>query len=890
MIGQTVSHYKILEKLGEGGMGVVYKAEDTKLDRTVALKFLPHHLTANAAEQARFLQEAKAAAQINHPNVCSIIDIQEFQGEQFIVMEYIDGETMRSKIKGAGLKVEDAVSYAIQIGEALAEAHSKGIVHRDIKCENIMVNSRNQIKVMDFGLAKLKGSLKLTKTSSTVGTLGYMAPEQIQGGEVDQRSDIFSFGVVLFEMLTGHMPFRGEHEASMMYSIINEDPELATKYRPELPADILHIFNRTLEKDPADRYQAMNDLLIDLRRVKRESTKVSRASLASMPAHERKGAHATSSGARPTMRYALIALAGIVLIGGGAAAFFLLRGGAAGSAAGTGKKMMAVLPFENMGTPDQEYFADGITEEITSRLSGLSGLGVIARTSVMQYKKTTKSLQDIGKELGIEYVLQGTIRWGTTEDGKVRVRINPALVRVADATQVWSQPYDAVFSDVFKLQSDISTQVAGALGVTLLQPERQSLEAKPTENSEAYDYYLRGSDYYRRSYLVQDFRIAIDMFQKAIDLDPKFTLAYARLAETHAAMYWFYYDHTADRLARSRAVIDEALKLDPNSPDAHLSLGFYYYWGFLDYDSALKEFAIAEKFRSNDSRLLLGIGSVQRRQGKMELAAQSMDKALQIDPRSSEVVYNAAQTYTLLRKYPEAIRLMDRTIFLTPEVINRYVYKAAVHLIWDGNTDKAASALNDASAISGYATNWPALVMRSRIAAIKGNYDEALAILLAAPAQAVEGSDEDQFQFVPKDQLLAEIYGLMGKNSLAHAYYDSTHILMERLVREHPDDPRYHSALGIALAGLGEKEAAIHEGQEGVDLMPMSKEAWRGSYRVRDLAHIEVMTGEYDKAIDLLAVLLAAPTEISTSLLSISPHWAPLRSLPRFQALIAGKN
>lgn len=279
MIGQTISHYKILEKLGEGGMGVVYKALDTKLDRIVALKFLPHHLTANEAEQARFLQEARAASALNHPNVCGIHAIDEYEGQQFIDMEYVDGVTLRKKLASGPFTVDAAIPYAIQIGEALEDAHTKGIVHRDIKCENIMINSKNMIKVMDFGLAKLKGSLKLTRTSSTVGTLAYMSPEQIQGAEVDGRSDIFSFGVVLYEMLTGHMPFRGEHEAAMMYSIINEEPEPLTKYLPGASSELLHIFGRALEKNPEDRYQSVHDMVIDLRRLKKESTKVSRTML-----------------------------------------------------------------------------------------------------------------------------------------------------------------------------------------------------------------------------------------------------------------------------------------------------------------------------------------------------------------------------------------------------------------------------------------------------------------------------------------------------------------------------------------------------------------------------------------------------------------------------------
>jgi eukaryotic-like serine/threonine-protein kinase len=278
MIGNVVSHYKILSKLGEGGMGVVYKAEDTRLKRTVALKFLPHGLETHEPERARFLQEAQAASALNHPNVCTIHDIAEAEGQQFIVMEFVDGVTLREKIATGKLPTATAVSYAIQMGEALEEAHSKGIVHRDIKAENIMVNTKNQVKVMDFGLAKLKGSLKLTKTSSTIGTVAYMAPEQIQGEEVDGRSDIFSFGIVLYEMLTGHLPFRGEHEAAVVYAIVNEEPEPLQTYVPDAQSELLHVLGRALEKDREERYQTVHDMLIDLRRLKKDSARVVRPS------------------------------------------------------------------------------------------------------------------------------------------------------------------------------------------------------------------------------------------------------------------------------------------------------------------------------------------------------------------------------------------------------------------------------------------------------------------------------------------------------------------------------------------------------------------------------------------------------------------------------------
>jgi eukaryotic-like serine/threonine-protein kinase len=892
MVGKIIAQYKILEKLGQGGMGVVFKAEDTRLDRLVALKFLPEHLTSHEAERARFVQEAKSASALNHPNVCTIYDIREEEGQQFIVMEFVDGVTLRQKIPVQ--KLSDALGYAVQIAEALHEAHSKGIVHRDIKAENIMINTKNQVKVMDFGLAKLKGSLKLTRTSSTVGTLAYMAPEQIQGGEADGRSDIFSFGIVLFEMLAGRTPFRGDHEAAMVYSIVNEEPESIEKLRPDLPAGLTNLIQRALEKDPADRYQHADDIASELRRIQKQSTRVTRTSIdrpvaapAFSAAPEPAGSQSAITPGPPGKRKALIPVlvGAVVLIAAGVSLFLFRGGGTAPKASSQGRMMVAVLPFENLGTPEQEYIADGITEEITSRLSGLSGLGVIARTSVMQYKKTTKTLQQIGSELGVEYVLQGTIRWGTAPEGGMRVRVNPALIKLSDATQVWSQPYDAVSTDVLKLQSDIATQVAGALGITLLQPERKSLEARPTENSEAYDAYLRGMAYFRRSYAQQDFRIGLEMFQKAVDLDPKFALAWAKLSESHSAMYWFYFDHTQEGLAKAKAAVDEALRIDPNLPDAHISLGIYYYWGFLDYDNALKEFALAEKVRPNDNQLLLSIGSVQRRQGKIEQAAATMTKAMELDPRSSEIIYNAAQTYTLLRNYPEADKLIDRAISITPDLLDRTGQKVSICLLSAGGTKKARAVLHDASSIAGFASDAQTSWLRTFIEMCDGNYEEGVRVITTAPAQA----EDHQFEFVPKNLLLGQLYGLLKQPSRARAEYDSARVLLERKVQEHSDDSRFHSALGIAYAGLGRREDAIREGKKGVELLPISREAWRGTYRVRDLAQIYVMTGEYDAAMDQLEHLLSIPCEVSVPLLRIDPRWAPLRGNPRFQTAVAEK-
>jgi eukaryotic-like serine/threonine-protein kinase len=882
MIGQTVSHYKILEKLGEGGMGVVYKAQDITLDRIVALKFLPAHISIVDETKARFLQEAKAAAALNHPNICTIHGVEEDAGNMFIIMELVEGGTLSQKIPFSN--VDNAISVAMQIGEALQEAHAAGIVHRDIKADNIMLTSKGQVKVMDFGLAKLKGSLKMTRTSSTVGTLAYMAPEQIQGGEVDARSDIFSFGVLLFEMLTGKTPFRGEHEAAMVYSIVNEDPQAIDRLMPDLSPVLVNLIQRCLEKDPNDRYQHFDDVVADLRRAKKKTGNVSRSS-AYVPVQRSVEENTISNGhSRKNIHGRIYVIAGAALLLAALVVFLMLNRQTSNLPEANGeKKMLAVLPFENLGAPDQEYFADGLTEEVTNRLSGVSGLGVIARTSAMQYKKTPKSLQQIGSELGVGYVLQGTIRWAASGKEGMRIRVSPALIKVSDGTQIWAQPYDAVFSDVFKMQSDIASQVAGAMGITLLQPERKSLEVAHTGNSEAYDLYLRGNDYAHRSYREQDFRIGIQMYEKAVALDPKFALAYAKLSEAHSALYWFHYDHTKERLDKAKAAVDEALRLHPDLPEGHSSLGYYYYWGFLDYDNALKELALAQKSRPNDARVLLGIGAVQRRQGKFELAAATMVKASELDPRSSELAFNSAQTYALLRDYAEAQRYIDHAISVAPDVISRYTFKALYCLVSSGDIKTARAVMQQASSIAGAEDDMAVLFMRSWIEMFDGNYKGALALASSKP----DGPFDDQFQFIPRAQLLAEIHGLMGQRELERSDYGSARTVLEARVKEQPDDARFHSALGIAYAGLGRKQDAIRDGKLGVELLPISKEAWRGTYRVRDLARIYTMVGEQSAALDLLTDLLSRPSDLSGAWLRIDPIWLPLRNNPRFQKLIA---
>lgn len=883
MIGRTISHYTILEKLGEGGMGVVYKARDLTLNRIVALKFLPPHLTAGEEEGSRLLQEARAASILNHPGICTIHAIGEDEGSIFIDLEFVDGQTLGSLMRHGPLPVDTAIPYAIQICEAFHEAHANGIVHRDIKAENVMVTTRGRIKVMDFGLAKLKGSAKITRPLSTVGTLAYMAPEQIQGGEADARSDIFSFGVLLYEMLAGRLPFHGDHEAAIVYSVAHENPEPLSSVRPGIPAELERIVSRALEKDPAARYQSSAELIADLGLLERSFVRPGESRdaprLAPPPTGTKPG---KKHGMRSGTRWVLGGALAVILI---ASALVLYRSvpGAGGGKSG-GRKMLVVLPFENLGAPDRDYFADGITEEITSKLSGLSGLGVIARTSAMQYRKTQKSVGQIGGELGVQYILQGTVRW---EDagGQSRVRVTPQLINVGDGTQMWSQPSEAVLSGVFTIQSEIASKVADALNVTLLQPERRLLESKLTDNPEAYDNYLRGMEYQHRSNNERDLLVAVEKFSRAVELDPNFAWAYAALSGVHSAVYWEYYDHTEDRLRKTKETAERALALDPDLPEAHAAMGFYYYHGLRDYESARREFDRGLAVEPRNEDLLIGRGSVARRIGMWDDALADIGKSVESDPRATVLLGEYAVTCARVRKYDEAEKYLDRALELAPLSGDAYFNKAEIALLRDGSAAKACGLFNEARSrkIDGSDSRyvyWS--VMADECA---GRFQDALDGLAAQQANVFPAQE----QYIPRDLFQARLCGFLGRAKDARGHYDAARLILEKEAGKHPEDPRVHSSLGIVYAGLGRKEEAIREGKTATGLLPVSRDALIGPLFVRDLAEIYAMVGERRAAVEQLGYLLSIPSETSVPYCRIDPAWTPLHGDPEFRKLTAGQ-
>jgi TolB-like protein/tetratricopeptide (TPR) repeat protein len=706
-----------------------------------------------------------------------------------------------------------------------------------------------------------------------IGTPEYMSPEQVEGKDVDQRSDIYALGVILYEMLTGRVPFEGDTPLSVALKHKTEAPENPAKINPQIPRDLCLIVLRCLEKAKERRYQDAEEVLAEFLKIEQ-----------GIPAAEKvlpKRKAITSKEIRQTFKskWRLAAAIIVVAILAVFAVLYLTKGKPAPS---PGKKKLAVLPFENIGPPGDEYFADGITDEIIARMANVADLSVISRNSSIQYKKTTKSIRQIGEELGVNYVLSGTIRWQKPAEGPSQVRVTPTLIKVADSTHVWANVYDESIAGVFKVQSDISKKVVDALGIALLEPERRALEARPTQNMEAYECYLRGNDYLNRGLdNERDLRVSIEMYEKATDLDQSFYQAYANLARAQAGYYWYYFDHSSERVAKAKEAADKAFQINSEAPEVHTALGYYYYWCMLNYEQALQHFTMALEKQPKNSAILEGIAYVKRRQGRMDETAENLKLASELDPRSNMITFNLGETYALLRNYKEAEKWYDRALFSDPEYERAYSWKTRL-FINQGDTKEARQVLEEASRalriVNSSLTIYPWVL----VDIFEGKYEEALKRLSSESSQAYS----EQFYFISKASLAAQIYGLMNNPQLEKSNYESAVKFLEDKIKQDPEDSRYYSALGIAYAGLGRKKEPIRAAEKATEILPISKEAYRGTFRAKDLAQVYTMVGEYDKAFDQIEYLLSIPGEMSIPLLSIDRVWAPLRSLPRFQKLV----
>lgn len=649
-------------------MGLVHKAEDEKLKRTVAIKFLPPHFTRNEEARIRFSQEAQAASALDHANICTIHEIDQTKDEQiFLVMAYYEGETLDKKIQRGPLSVTESLKIAIQVAEGLSQAHKHGIVHRDIKPANIIISADGVVKILDFGLAKLAGQPHMTKEHTSIGTVNYMSPEQAQGDVVDDRTDIWSLGILLYETISGQFPFRGEYEQAVIYNIINQDPTPIHDMRTGVPRKIDHIIKKSLAKKPSERYQTVLEMLDDLKRTLDE---LETGTAIKIPAVMHSLNH---------HRIRIFAAAAMIIILGIIAFKFLLP-----VTENDRQTSITILPFENLNQSiENEYFSDGITEDIAVQLSKIADLRVIAFGSSKFYKNSAKDLKLIGEELNVENILTGTVR---REDNLIR--ITTQLIKADAGVQLWAETYDRNLSEIFDIQSEVAQKIAAALEVTLSDDEVDQIDKKYTKNLNAYDYYLQGRNYYNRLRLT-DNETAINLFKKAYETDPDFSAAYAGLADAFVQKTLRFGE---DSFWLDSAIVqcDRALQIDPQLAEAHKTLGLIYYahsW----FDKSLEENEEALALNPNFYIAMHNQGWINLNLGNFVQADRWFEKARRVNPTFASTYLGMGLLYLNIAEFDRAKQWLNYAYEIHPDLKPNPVVAMIMIEILSGDMEAAQS-------------------------------------------------------------------------------------------------------------------------------------------------------------------------------------------------------
>jgi TolB-like protein/Tfp pilus assembly protein PilF len=858
-------------------MATVYLALDAKHHRPVALKVLHSDLAVSLGPE-RFRREIDFAAKLQHPHILTVLDSGETAGGLlWFTMPYVEGESLRDRLaRQHQLPLDDALRITREAALALDYAHRHGVVHRDIKPENILLVD-GQAMVADFGIARALGGgapasgTTLTQTGIALGTPAYMSPEQAAGEHaVDGTSDVYSLGTVLYEMLAGEPPYTGPTAQAIAAKMMAGDPPSVRRTRPTVPAAVDAAVRKALSPVPADRYATGADFakaLDDAARTTGEPI------AAGQPPRSTR---------RVPVRAALLGLALCV----GAGLVFAWRVNQRSVSAPAGPVRLAVLPFENLGATDDEYFADGMTEELTSRLANVSGLVVIARTSANQYKRTTKTIPQIARELGVDFLIEGAVRWEKPPGGASRVRISPQVVRAKDGTHVWAEQYDKAYGTaIFEMQSDIAEHVANALSVTLLSPEQKAVHAVPTTNLEAYNYFLRGQAYSSRG--VQDWeadRLALESYQHAVTLDPRFALAHAWVAHTHWWMYYDGYDESLptgvtgqQRLELVREAAQRALALDPDLPKAHTALAYYYRETAGDTARFLDELEHALRGDPDDAQAVADRGSVLVELGRRTEGIRNLERAVTLDPRSPLRLLTVAWTIASTGDYPTAEAYADRAMIMAPDWPNPHAVKAWLEL-FQGRMEGARAAMREGVQQAGEAK---LLVAFAKVA----TGARVLRILDDEYGSAVKQLSWDTFGLDSADYYHAKAEAYRKDPVRGPAYFDSLATWAAlRVHRGGEVGPEEHILWATGLAGSGRRDAAVREINR---LLGDKSYAWNAFMR-EEAAEVCIMAALYDCAIEQIRLAMMDPKIMNGAMFKFDPIWDPLRGREDFQKLAEG--
>jgi len=882
LAGVLAGRYRFDRELGRGGMATVFLVLDLRHDRPVALKVLQPEL-GQVLGAERFRREIRTAARLQHPHILAVHDSGEEAELLWFTMPFVAGESLRDRLRREGpLPIPEAVRLTREVAGALDYAHRHGVIHRDVKPENILLAEDGAALLADFGIARAGESASeasaLTATGVSIGTPAYMSPEQVAGERsVDGRSDIYSLACVLYELLAGEAPFTGPNTQAILAKRMSGDVPRVRTVRPAVPEELEAALRRALALVPADRFATAADFG---RALAADSGGGSAATVLT-PGHPRAVAP------RPLVRRQRLGAALLLTLLVGAGLFFgwrWVRPRGATTAAAPGVVRLAVLPFENLGRPEDAYFADGMTDEIRGKLATLAQFQVIARASSNEYRGLVKPQRTIAKELDVRYLLTGTVRTDPRAGGlPTRIRVHPELVDVSPGsapTSRWQEPFQAEMADVFQVQADIAERVAQALDIALAVGTRQKLAAQPTTNLQAYDLYLQAEQASNgfSGDPVPTAR-AVELYQRAVALDPSFAVAWAHLAVSRALLYSNLPTHSAGATEAVRSAASKAVALASQSPDAWYAMGTYFWAVEHDPRRGAEQFGQGLRVAPNNPMLLTYAGLAEAALGRWEEALRHSQRAARLDPRAINPARAPGYLLLWLRRYPEARTASDSALALAPSDLLT-IQQRAMEDLAQGDLAAARQVLAAA----------PKEVDQADLAAYMAAVWDLGWVLDDAGQRRVLSLGPAAFSNDRVDWglALAQMHALRGNMGEARAFAGTARRAAEEALRTSPDDPQLHTLSGVALAYLGQRDSAVREGERGVALMPVNKDATMGPYLQHQLARIYVLLGENEKALDQLEELMTIPYYLSPGWLRIDPTFAPLRGNPRFQRLLQG--